>query len=91
MYHWSFWYTPAEIAPRIFWLYVANASSGGFSGLFAYGVSFADGVLHGWQWLFIIEGLVTVLLGVGMYWILPDWPSVSTLLPPPLVCPHTTR
>ncbi|GAA5866147.1 hypothetical protein JCM8547_000613 [Rhodosporidiobolus lusitaniae] len=82
VYHWSFWYTPAEMAPRILYLYVANSSSGGFSGLLAYGISFTNGKLYGWQWLFIIEGLITVFLGVGMWFILPDWPSTSKWLTP---------
>ncbi|GAA6044218.1 hypothetical protein JCM8097_002267 [Rhodosporidiobolus ruineniae] len=82
IYTWSFWYTPAEMAPRVLYLYVANSSSGGFSGLLAYGISFTNGKLAGWQWLFIIEGLITVSLGVGMYFILPDWPTTSKWLSP---------
>ncbi|GJN93320.1 hypothetical protein Rhopal_006367-T1 [Rhodotorula paludigena] len=52
IYHWSFWYTPDEMAPRVLFLYVANSSV-----------------------LFIVEGLLTVTLGIGMYFILPNWPS----------------
>ncbi|BGP34909.1 hypothetical protein JCM10296v2_006733 [Rhodotorula toruloides] len=83
IYHWSFWYTPAEMAPRVLWLYVANSSSGGFSGLFAYAISFSDSAkIYGWQVLFILEGLITVALGIGMFVILPDWPSTSKWLSP---------
>ncbi|GAA5826676.1 hypothetical protein JCM11251_002851 [Rhodosporidiobolus azoricus] len=82
VYQWSFWFTPTEIAPRMLLLYVANSSSGGFSGLFAYAVSFSNGKLAGWQWLFIIEGLLTCALGVGMFFILPDWPTTSKWLTP---------
>ena len=52
--------------------------SGGFSGLFAYAVSFANGRLAGWQVLFILEGLLTIALGAAVYFILPDWPHVSS-------------
>lgn len=80
---WSYWYHPTEMAPRILWLYVANSSSGGFSGLFAYAVSFANSsTIYGWQVLFILEGLVTVTLGIGMWFLLPDWPSTSKWLTP---------
>lgn len=50
------------------------------SGLFAYAVSFADSSarLYGWQVLFILEGLVTILLGVGMWFLLPNFPQVRT-------------
>ena len=36
-----------------------------------------DGVagLRGWQWLFLLEGLPTVALGVAMFWLLPDSPA----------------
>lgn len=51
--------------------------SGGFSGLFAYAVSFANGRLAGWQVLFILEGLLTIALGIALYYILPAWPQVS--------------
>lgn len=60
----------------------ALTSIGAVSGLFAYAVSFADGAtLYGWQVLFIVEGLLTVTLGIGMYFILPDWPSVRLPFP----------
>jgi MFS family permease len=31
--------------------------------------------LHGWQWLFLIEGLVTILVGVLVWFLLPARPS----------------
>jgi MFS transporter, ACS family, tartrate transporter len=36
-----------------------------------------DGVsnLHGWQWLFLIEGLIPVVLGVVVFFVLPDGPD----------------
>ena len=71
------------MAPRILWLYVANSSSGGFSGIFAYAVSFANNSkIYGWQVLFILEGLITMALGIGMWFLLPDWPSTSKWLTP---------
>ncbi|MCP5145953.1 MAG: MFS transporter [Gammaproteobacteria bacterium] len=41
-----------------------------------------DGVMgmHGWQWLFIIEGLPAVLTGVVAYWYLDDKPDTSRWL-----------
>ncbi|GAA5856235.1 hypothetical protein JCM9279_006693 [Rhodotorula babjevae] len=84
LYHLSFWYTPKEMSTRVLFLYVANSSSGGFSGLFAYAVSFADSSarLYGWQVLFILEGLVTILLGVGMWFLLPNFPQTVKWLSP---------
>jgi len=59
---------------------LADPPSRAVSGLFAYAVSFADSSarLYGWQVLFILEGLVTILLGVGMWFLLPNFPQVRT-------------
>ena len=36
--------------------------------------------LHGWQWMFLIEGLVTVLVGVLVWFKLPSVPSEARWL-----------
>lgn len=38
------------------------------------------GGMHGWQWLFLVEGLPTVLLGFLLYRLLPNKPSEATWL-----------
>jgi len=44
----------------------------------------ADGVLglHGWQWVFVAEGIPTVLLGIACFLVLPDRPADVTWLAP---------
>lgn len=44
---------------------MASALSGAFSGLLAFAIAKMDGVgnLPGWAWIFILEGIATVLLG----------------------------
>src|SRR5207245_5215909 len=37
--------------------------------------------LRGWRWLFIIEGIAAVLLGVITIWYLTDWPAQAGWLP----------
>ncbi len=39
--------------------------------------------LHGWQWLFLVEGLPAVLLGVSVLFLLPDKPEDAAWLSPP--------
>jgi ACS family tartrate transporter-like MFS transporter len=47
-------------------------------------MTYADGLagLHGWQWMFIAEGLPTVLLGVFTLYYLTDRPADATWLSP---------
>lgn len=33
--------------------------------------------LHGWQWIFIIEAIPTILLAVATYFVLPDFPETT--------------
>jgi ACS family tartrate transporter-like MFS transporter len=40
------------------------------------------GGLHGWQWLFILEGLPALFFGVTTWFYLTDWPHQAKWLPP---------
>jgi len=37
--------------------------------------------LQGWQWMFFIEGLIAVLVGIGAYWYLDNRPSQASWIP----------
>ena len=54
--------------------------SGVFSGILAFAFDSISGArgLSGWQWLFLSEGLFTVVFGIAVKFILPD-----CQLPPP--------
>lgn len=70
----SFWYMPRDLATRIAVFYCASALSGAFSGLLAAGIAKMDGIggYHGWRWIFLLEGLATVVLGVLCFFLLID-------------------
>jgi ACS family tartrate transporter-like MFS transporter len=36
--------------------------------------------VQGWRWLFVLEGLPAVLLGITAFFILPDWPREASWL-----------
>lgn len=38
--------------------------------------------LHGWQWLFLLEGLPSVLIGISVFYYLTDYPKDATWLKP---------
>ncbi|KAF3935179.1 hypothetical protein ABW20_dc0108955 [Dactylellina cionopaga] len=76
----SNWYMPNETQTRIAILYTSAASGGAFSGLLAFGIAKMDGLagLGGWRWIFIMEGIVTVLLGIICYLFLVESPALSS-------------
>lgn len=39
------------------------------------------GGLQGWQWMFLIEGMMTVVVGVWTFWFLDDRPAMAAWLP----------
>ncbi|KAF8462701.1 major facilitator superfamily domain-containing protein [Kalaharituber pfeilii] len=83
LFYLSAWYTRKELGFRTAVLYSGSLISGAFSGLIAAGIT--DGMdgkagILAWRWLFIIEGAITVIIAVGAYWILPDFPRSTTWL-----------
>ncbi|KAF9085591.1 hypothetical protein BGX23_009538 [Mortierella sp. AD031] len=80
----SMWYARNEQAIRVGLFFAASTVAGAFGGLLAYGISHMDGLhgLAGWQWIFIIEGIPTILVCVIVYIYLPDFPATSTFLTP---------
>jgi sugar phosphate permease len=78
-------YTRKEIATRVSILYAGNIFAVSFAGLIA-AATFATlddkHGMHGWQWLFIIEGIVTVGVSIVCAFLLPDEPLTTRWLTP---------
>ncbi|GKT51522.1 putative transporter [Colletotrichum spaethianum] len=76
----TFWYMPRDLAARIAWFYCTSALSGAFSGLLAAAIAKMDGVggYEGWRWIFLLEGIFTVVLGIATFFFLVDTPALST-------------
>lgn len=70
-------YTKSETATRMTVLYSANYLAAGTSSLIAAGVFQLGGTagLHDWQWLFVIDGLFTVLVAAVLFLALPGRPQ----------------
>ncbi|KAK6070282.1 transporter [Seiridium cupressi] len=75
----SAWYLPNESQVRIAVFYCSSATAGAFSGLLAFAIANLDGVgsYRAWRWIFIIEGLASVLAGVTAILLMPDSPRSS--------------
>ncbi|PHH71626.1 hypothetical protein CDD82_6403 [Ophiocordyceps australis] len=69
-------YTRGELALRIGLLYTAASLAG------AFGAIGPRAGLQGWRWIFIIEGLMTVVAGAIAVALLPNSPSTAHYLTP---------
>jgi len=74
----TYWFPARERARVVAFFMMAIAFANVFgnpaSGLI---VQYLDEVvdLHGWQWLFLLEGLPSILLGLTVLWFLPNGPK----------------
>ncbi|KAI4727244.1 MFS transporter [Aureobasidium sp. EXF-10728] len=74
----SSWYTKHESPLRMGIWHAGNIISNVISGLLAAGIlTSMDGIanLHAWQWFIILEGVVSILVALTGFWLLPNWPS----------------
>ncbi|KAK0625286.1 major facilitator superfamily domain-containing protein [Bombardia bombarda] len=73
----STWYTRFELGKRNSVFFMVGCVASAFAGILAYGIMQMAGLagLNGWRWIFIIEGILTVLLGIAAYWLLVDFPD----------------
>jgi ACS family tartrate transporter-like MFS transporter len=78
----SQWLAPRERAAALASLSGVAMVSGIVGGPMAAALLALDGVagLHGWQWLFVVEGIPAVLIGVCVWRYLPDGPDAVSWL-----------
>jgi len=81
-YYLSCWYKRSEFGIRVAIFFSAAAVAGSFGGLLAAAIEKMDGVggKRGWAWIFILEGLATVVLGVISFWMVHDFPDEAKFL-----------
>ena len=83
LFYLSAWYTRKELGLRTAVLYSGSLISGAFGGLITAGItSNMDGThgLRAWRWVFILEGVITVIIAFSAFWILPNFPRTTTWL-----------
>ncbi|KAF8315934.1 MFS general substrate transporter [Clavulina sp. PMI_390] len=81
-YYLSCWYKRRELGIRAAAFFSAATLSAAFGGLLAAALSNLHGVggKPAWAWIFIIEGLITVVVGVASYWLVKDFPEHAKFL-----------
>ncbi|KAF3767030.1 MFS general substrate transporter [Cryphonectria parasitica EP155] len=82
VYYFSMWYKRRERQFRISLFFSAAALAGSFGGILAYGISFMRGIVwpNGWHWIFIIEGLVTIVIAATSYFFIYNYPDTAGFL-----------
>lgn len=76
------WYKRNEQHYRIALFFSAAALAGAFGGVLAWGIAHMKGVggLAGWRWIFILEGLLTIVVSLVAYGFIVNYPSTAKFL-----------
>ncbi|KAF8900522.1 major facilitator superfamily domain-containing protein [Mucidula mucida] len=80
----TLWYRRVDQARPISLYFSSATLSGAFGGLLAFAIEKMDGLgnLRGWAWIFLLEGLLTVVCSLIAFWRLPDYPETAKFLTP---------
>ena len=80
----SFWYQREEAHKRftVYWTSIILASA--FGGLLATGIANMNAIrgLSNWRWIFILEGMLTILVGIVSFFLVPTFPRETKWLTP---------
>lgn len=81
----SQWYRRFEISFRVALFFSAATIAGAFGGLLARLINLMDGAAgyEGWRWIFILEGVATVLIAFASFWMMHDYPDTARFLTVP--------
>lgn len=80
-FYMTLFYTRGEMGFRLAIMQSFAVLASAFSGLISYGVfQINNSSVKGWQWLFIIEGSMTLIAGILGFFLLPDTPQKAWFL-----------
>ncbi|KAI1870415.1 uncharacterized protein JN550_005343 [Neoarthrinium moseri] len=81
-YYITQWYCRHETGFRMALFFSAATLAGAFGGILARGIAEMSGVggLSAWSWIFILEGLLSILVSFTAYWAIYDYPATAQFL-----------
>lgn len=81
-YYITMWYRRHECGLRLALFFSAATAAGAFGGLLAFGIGKMSGVSgrEGWSWIFILEGVLTLIVAATAYWVIVDTPKTAKFL-----------
>jgi ACS family tartrate transporter-like MFS transporter len=84
VFYLSHWFPKAVRGRALSAIYILGALAGVVIGALSPWLLSLDGMegLRGWQWLFLVEGLPAVVVGVFVLFLLPDTPATANWLSP---------
>lgn len=82
VWYMSMWYPRSLQHYRISLFFSAASLSGAFGGILAFAIGKMKGVggKAGWAWIFIIEGLFTVVVALAAFFLIHDFPAKAKFL-----------
>ena len=71
------WYRRQEAQKRYSFFFSSTTLAGAFGGLLAAAIGKMDGMLghRGWRWIFILEGVLTCVVAIFFFWMIPNFPE----------------
>ncbi|EKM59630.1 uncharacterized protein PHACADRAFT_205855 [Phanerochaete carnosa HHB-10118-sp] len=78
----AMWYKRSEAQKRYSFFFCSTTLAGAFGGLLAAAIGNMDGILghSGWRWIFILEGLLTSIVGILSFFLISDFPEEAKWL-----------
>ncbi len=78
----SFWYKREESQKRFTIYFCSVIAASAFGGLMATGIAKMDkiGGLSNWRWIFILEGLLTIVISIMAFFAISDFPKEAKWL-----------